>query len=346
MTSLDIAVIGAGGMGQRHAAAVADSPLCKLVGVVEPDAGRGAAAAKSLGCRHFADLEGLLADARPQAAIVAVPDRLHVDITVDLLNAGVNVLVEKPIADTVEGAQRMRAAAEASGSRLAVAHILRHDARYIGAAEAVAAGELGETVHVRASRLVPRSVGVANHGASPIWMYQGPHDIDLIQWIGGRRITALQALTTQKILASMDQPGVDAAFILAQLEGGAIAALELGWAFLDSDPSGLRAEFEIVGTDGSARVMVADQGLSILNKTGFRLPDTMHWPTPYGHTAGDLSAQLTEFASALSNDRPFIVPLDAAISVVAVIAAIGRAVESGGSVEVADVSRAAGSAAH
>ncbi len=337
MTRLKVAVLGTGVMGSRHAAAIADSPLCELVGVADPDISRRQGAAEHFNCRHAENLATLLADTVVDAVVVAAPDRLHADVVVNALGSGVHVLVEKPIADTVAAARRMQAAANASGRRLAVAHILRHDARYVGAAAAVASGSLGDAVHVRASRLVPRSVGAANNGASPIWMYQGVHDIDLVQWISGQRITEVQAITTEKILADMGRHGADAVFILARLQDGGIAAIDLGWALLDSDPSGLRAEFEVVGTTGSARIVVADQGLAILDQGGYRLPDTMHWPTPYDRTAGDLSAQLTEFATALIDDREFVVPLEDTIAAVAVVEAVERAVASGQPVAVADV---------
>lgn len=345
MTRLKVAVIGTGAMGYRHAVAIADSPLCDLAGVTDPDPGRRQAAAEHFNCRQAENLEALLMNTTVDAVVVAAPDRLHADVVVNALQSGVHVLVEKPIADTVENARRMQAAANASGRRLAVAHILRHDARYVGAADAVAAGSIGDTVHVRASRLVPRSVGAANNGVSPIWMYQGIHDIDLVQWISGQRITEVQAVTTEKVLPAMGKQGLDAIFILGRLNGGGIAAIELGWALLDSDPSGLRAEFELVGTDGSARVMVADQGLAITDGDGYRLPDTMHWPTPYNKTAGDLAAQLTEFVTALADDREFVVPLEDAVAAVAVVEAIGTAVTSRQPAAVVAVNREALTAA-
>jgi myo-inositol 2-dehydrogenase/D-chiro-inositol 1-dehydrogenase len=341
MTRLKLAVVGTGAMGYRHAVAIADSPLCDLVGVTDPDLGRRQAAAEHFGCREAESIEALLIGTPVDAVVVAAPDRLHADVVVNALQSGVHVLVEKPIADTVANARRMEAAANASGRRLAVAHILRHDSRYVGAAAAVASGAVGETVHVRASRLVPRSVGAANNGVSPIWMYQGIHDIDLVQWISGQRITEVQAVTTEKVLPAMGKQGVDAAFILGRLSDGGIAAIELGWALLDSDPSGLRAEFELVGTDGSARVAVADQGLAITDGNGYRLPDTMHWPTPYDKTAGDLAAQLTEFATALLDDREFVVPLEDAIAAVAVVEAIGDAVLSGRPTLIAEITQKA-----
>ena len=101
MTSLRVAVIGAGVMGRHHANVYRLVPGVELVGIVEPDERRRHEAALQFGCPVHEDLATLLATTRLDAASVAAPTTVHHPLTATLLEAGVHVLVEKPVATRV-----------------------------------------------------------------------------------------------------------------------------------------------------------------------------------------------------------------------------------------------------
>ncbi len=111
-----IAVVGAGLIGRRHAAHVQACPEAKLHAIVDPtDAAREVAAAA--GVPWFAEIGAMLAAGKPDAVIVATPNSLHVEHGLAAIAAGLPTLVEKPIADTVAGARKLVAAAEAPACR-------------------------------------------------------------------------------------------------------------------------------------------------------------------------------------------------------------------------------------
>jgi predicted dehydrogenase len=121
-------------MGQLHAEAIASVEGATLAVVVDPEPAARAVADRH-GARWARELDDVLLD--PEAVdgfIVALPDRHHVDTAVAVLEVGGRMLLEKPLADTLAGAQRIARAERAGGGRLLAGHILRHDPRYAAAA--------------------------------------------------------------------------------------------------------------------------------------------------------------------------------------------------------------------
>ncbi len=124
MVSTRVGVIGVGHLGYHHARNYAALEGTELVGVVDPDDTKGGKAAHDFGVPHFRELDALL-EQGIDAASVVVPTSLHHDTALRLLEAGVDVLVEKPIAQDVDKATDMVQAAEAAGRILQVGHIER-----------------------------------------------------------------------------------------------------------------------------------------------------------------------------------------------------------------------------
>jgi predicted dehydrogenase len=329
MTTTRVAVVGAGRMGQVHCRIVAENPRAELVAVVDPVENSGRRAAERYDASWFATLDEAIAAAQLDAVIIAVPDTLHVGVTVSALEAGLHVLVEKPLADTLEGALTIARAAEKSSSKILVGHVLRHDPRFRLAAEAVRAGKVGEPVHVRASRIVSRNVAVANRGQSPIYMYQGIHDIDLVQWIAGSPIVRVCATTTRKVLAALGVAGVDVALILCELEDGTVGTIEISWALPDSTPSGLASQFELYGTEGSVKVDVTAEGVDLLTADGHSLPGTVLSPELDGRLEGVVPQQFEHFLQMIEFDKASRIGIDEAVSAARVLDAIGESLTTG-----------------
>lgn len=124
MVSTRVGVIGVGHLGYHHARNYAGLDGVELVGVVDIDETNGARAALDFQVPHFRELDGLLAQGIDAASVV-VPTSLHHEFTLRLLEAGVDVMVEKPIAQSVEKAAEMVAVAQRAGRILQVGHIER-----------------------------------------------------------------------------------------------------------------------------------------------------------------------------------------------------------------------------
>lgn len=227
MPRMNLAVIGAGAIGRTHMElARRHSDVC-LAAVADPSDGARALAAEH-GVPWFADHRQMLAQVRPQAAIVATPNATHVSVAVDCMARGVPVLVEKPIADTVEEALALCDAAERAGLPLLVGHHRRHNPIIRRARALMDQGRLGQplTATVMATFLKPDSYfEVAwrkQAGGGPI-LINLIHDIDLLRVLLGE-IDSLQAMRSN---AARGFAVEDSAAVLLRFVNGALATITL-----------------------------------------------------------------------------------------------------------------------
>src|SRR5882672_7119109 len=112
--SLRVGVVGAGVMGSNHARVLAGLPDTTLVGVVDPLPAHRARATELAGCRTFATLDELLAEG-VDAVTIAAPTHLHHEIALVCIACNIHVLVEKPIASSVEEGRDIVEAARGAG---------------------------------------------------------------------------------------------------------------------------------------------------------------------------------------------------------------------------------------
>ena len=219
---LRAAVIGLGSMGANHARVFADLPGVELAGVADPDSERVARAIGGRSIPGFPDVATLLREGRPDLVSVVVPTQLHEPIAMQVIEAGANLLVEKPIAATVDSAQRIAAAAAQAGVLLTVGHIERFNPA-IGELKArLDAGQGGRVLQVRARRVGPfphriRDVGVIYDLA--------PHDIDIMRYLLDDDVERVFAEARRHINTENEDLFVG----MLRFSGGALGLLDINW---------------------------------------------------------------------------------------------------------------------
>ncbi|HET9047195.1 MAG TPA: Gfo/Idh/MocA family oxidoreductase, partial [Casimicrobiaceae bacterium] len=142
-----IAVAGAGYIGQAHMGVAQASTRCTLSAVVDPSTAAQATAAKA-GVPLYRSLDELIAKDRPDGVILATPNQLHVEHASLCIDAGLPMLLEKPIASTVEEGERLVRRAEAANAKLLIGHHRAHSPIMAKAKEVVDRGTLGTLVAV------------------------------------------------------------------------------------------------------------------------------------------------------------------------------------------------------
>ncbi|MBO9678349.1 MAG: Gfo/Idh/MocA family oxidoreductase [Acidovorax sp.] len=147
MSPLRIAVAGAGYIGQAHVGVVQASASCTLSALVDP-APAAEALARQAGVPWYRDLATLIAQDRPDAVVLATPNQLHLAHACLCIEAGLPVLLEKPITPTVEQAQALVQLADERGAKLLIGHHRAHSPIMARAREVVAQGRLGAIVAV------------------------------------------------------------------------------------------------------------------------------------------------------------------------------------------------------
>jgi predicted dehydrogenase len=120
---LPIGVVGVGSLGYHHARILRDVAGAELVGLHDADPGRAEKVAAELGIRAYSSLESLMEVV--EAAVIAVPTTMHADVALAALEYGVHLLIEKPVAATLEEADRILRLAETKGLLVATGHVER-----------------------------------------------------------------------------------------------------------------------------------------------------------------------------------------------------------------------------
>lgn len=150
MSKTRIAVAGAGYIGQAHMDSIRRNADCELAAVIDP-APAAQELASMAGARWFASLEDMLAQARPDGVILATPNQLHLAHANECLDAGLPILLEKPVTATVEEGEALMQRVEAEGAKVLVGHHRTHSPIMAQAREIVQSGRLGRLVSVMGS---------------------------------------------------------------------------------------------------------------------------------------------------------------------------------------------------
>jgi len=189
MKRLRIGVVGAGLIGRKHIATILASQDAELCGVADTLPADDPYV-RSLPVPYFASHRELLSAAKPDAMVIATPNRLHVPMGIDCARAGVHMLVEKPIADTVALACELLREAKRANVRILVGHHRRYHAQAQEARRIVAGGRLGKLVAVTAlwaTRKPDPYFDTAWRrvaGGGPI-LINLIHEIDMLRYLGG-----------------------------------------------------------------------------------------------------------------------------------------------------------------
>ncbi len=214
---LKIGVVGVGVMGSNHARVLSGVPGVQLVGIADPDRKRRDFVARTLGCDAFADIDGLLR-CRPDAITIAAPTHLHHDLALKCISHGIHLLVEKPIAPTVEEGHAIVAAAHRAGVTLMVGHVERFNPAVESMKRAIKGQDILSIAITRVGPFPPRMSNVG------VVIDLAVHDIDLIRWFTDSEIVEIQPQ-----LSSAVAEREDIALLQFRTASGVLAHINTNW---------------------------------------------------------------------------------------------------------------------
>lgn len=342
-----IAVAGAGLIGRRHIEEVDASPAAALAAIVDPFPAADEVAAK-YSVPRYSTLADLFAAGGVDGVILATPNQLHVEGGLECVAAGVPVIVEKPIGDTVEAATRLVEAGEAADVPVLTGHHRNYSPIMARARQAVRSGVLGDVVAVVGTAMFYKPDDYFEAGGG--WRTQpggGPvllnliHEVNnLLSLVGD--IVRVQAVTSN---ATRGFPVEDTAAMVFTFANGALgtfllsdaAASARSWeqtakenlsysSFDDEDC------YHIAGTDGS---------LSVPTMRVRTFAGTRSWWEPMNTTvesidrSDPLANQVSHFAAVIRGEAEPICSARDGLKALQVVEAVTEAARTGGVVEIA-----------
>jgi predicted dehydrogenase len=316
---LPIAIVGCGLIAEAYVQALLRVPALHLLAVVDPvPAAREGLAADHV-VRRFATVEELARAGLPlAAALVLTPPHRHEELCTVLLQRGLHVLCEKPLAPTVEAAESMLKAAQKAGRRLMLGSKFRYTADVVAAHALLDAGSCGEIVlyenvfcsHVDMTR---RWNARAAESGGGVLVDNGCHSVDLARFLLGP-IARLQAQFGRRVQPVEVE---DTARILFTSRSGALGSIDLSWSVYKETPAYVR----IHGTRGTIEIGWQQS----------RWKQTSGPWQVFGHGYDKVTAfaaQLANFAASIRGQETAVIgDEDAMASVVAVACAYRAAAE-------------------
>ncbi len=335
-----IAVVGAGLIGQRHAAALLQAAGVTLDCIVEPGTG-GAACADAAGVPCFAALDAVLGGRGPDGIVLATPTALHEEQGLACVAAGVPVLIEKPVCVTTAQAQRLVSAADLAGVPLLVGHHRRHNGLVARAKEMIDGGAIGSVraVHGTCWFYKPDAYFDAapwrtEPGAGPISVNL-VHDVDLMRHLCGE-VIRVQATAAA---ARRGYANEDVAAAVLTFANGAIGTLTV------SDAIAAPWSWEMTARENPAYPPTGENFMTIGGSEGsLSLPDLTLWRhegpqswwspmsatrAPVDARADPLVTQMTHFGAVIRGETAPLVSGAEGLATLAVIEAIAQAASTG-----------------
>jgi predicted dehydrogenase len=346
---LRIAVAGAGQIGRRHAELIRRGARCELSAIVDPSSSaREFASATRVPI--LASLGELFATNRPDGIVLATPNQLHAAHGLECVAAHVPILVEKPIAHTVDAARTLCEAAESAGVPILVGHHRRHSSIMSKAAAIIEQGTLGRIVAVVGTALFYKADGYFDVA----WRREpggGPVLINMIHEIGNLRslcgeIVAVQALSSN---ATRRFPVEDTAAINLRFASGALgtfmlsdtAASDRSWEHTSGeDPAYAKAHTDdddcylVAGTLGSLAIptMRIERYVDARDRSWHK---ALVKSTAQLDVVDPLERQMAHFCDVIRGDAKPLVSARDGLRNLRIVEAIVDAARSGAVVEIA-----------
>ena len=239
---MKVAVIGIGSMGKNHARVYSELPEADLVAVADVDQKLVAETAEKHGAHAYTDYREMLEKEKPEAVSVVVPTAMHEEVGMAALNAGAHVLMEKPIAATVEEGQRLIEKAHAVKKQLMVGHIVRFNPAMQALKQKLADGDLGRIFQIFCRRAGPFPARIRDVG---VVVDLAPHDVDVMRFLIGTEPLRVYAETERRIHTDHE----DLLWGLLRFPDGVVGSLEINWL----TPTKIR-EVLVLGERGLFRI--------------------------------------------------------------------------------------------
>jgi len=334
MQKLRIGFVGAGIMAEKHAQVYLTHPNCEMVAACDLSEERAQGLADQFDIPAvFGSHQDMLAGAELDLVSVCTPDFAHAEPTIDCANAGKHVLVEKPLAVSVEDAQAMIDAATGNHVKLMAQFSHRWATAYRNTKDLLAGGELGEPVMAYARKndtlfVATDMIGWADR-STPSW-FLSAHDIDLVCWYFEREPVEVYANAVRKVLVKRGIDTPDAIQAQVRFDDGAIATFEACWVYPNTFPTTTDSFIEVITTGSVIHLDRKCEQIELSTEKEYKYPrNSMAYVYEDGELHGAVGLSVRHFVKCVLEDREPLVTLDSSLRVTRILDAIQRSIDQG-----------------
>lgn len=328
MKKLSVSVIGAGILGQLHSQIYSELPNVKLKAIVDVNKEKAKAVAEKFGVKnYFENYEKILTDPEITAVSIATPDFLHKDPVIDAASAGKHVLVEKPLATTLEDARQMVEAVKKAGVKLMVDYFARWMPAYATAKSIISSGGIGKivTANTRKDDTLFVATELINWASktSPA-MFLSTHDIDAVRWFIDQDADEVFATGRKGVLSSKGVDTYDAIQAIVKFQGGFSAVFQSSWLFPSCYPTMVDSFIQVIGSKGCLVIDRNRQNLEVCVDGKYSFQDNH---TIYGSHRGPTRLSIEHFVDCVINDKEPMSSLENGKAIVEIVSAIHKSIE-------------------
>jgi predicted dehydrogenase len=327
MEKIGVGLVGCGTWGKVHARTYAASEAVSFVTACDKDPQRAEQLARNFGAgRYGSDWREVLKDPDISAVSIATPDFAHGEIVLAALRAGKHVLVEKPLATTVEECETIVAARKETGLKLMVDFHNRWNQPFVNLRAKLEAGEMGKllmmNVRLNDTLFVPTQM-LSWAGRSSPAHFLGAHVVDLIRWLSAAEVQRVYSVSRSEVLKSSGIETPDFFQTILELSSGATAAVENCWILNTSAPSVFDFQCEFVASRGTAYVNASHHRMiEVYTEKGASLPDVAGAPELYGKPVGFCVAAIEHFIHCVATDSQPSVKAEDGLAAARIVKAI------------------------
>jgi len=328
-----IGIVGSGIMGELHAKVYANNPMTEVVAVCDLNETRVQSMAQKLNIPHaYQHYQQMLESEEIDIVSVCTPDFAHAKPAVDAANAGKHVLIEKPLAVTVEDAEAVIQAAKRNQVKVMTQFSHRWVPAYRQAKDLIARTEAGSPILAYARKndhiFVPtKMIGWANR-TTPSW-FLSSHDIDLVCWYFDSQPVEVYASAVRKVLISKGIDTPDAIHAQVRFMNGAIATFEACWIYPDTFPTMVDSFIQVITEDQVIHLDRKCEQIEIATPERHEYPrNLLSYPFELGEVHGAVPQSINHFVRCVVEDQEPFVSLQSSLTVTRILDAIQRSIET------------------
>lgn len=322
-----VAVVGAGRQGARHIATFQRLEHARLVAVADPSEASRRVATTGIRVREYDDWRVMFdrLSSRLDAVSIACPSDAHYDVASAALECGLDVLVEKPIATSVEDALALGSLAESLGRKLMVGHIERFNPALTKLRTLIGEGRLGTIYRAHSTRIGPSPMRDLNSGVA---LDLATHDLDAMEFVLARRVHQVYADGGR----FNHGPHEDLLTCLLRFEGNVHGLLDVNWLTPEK-----QRELVVIGESGMLRASYLTQDVWFIESSSTSSVAWDELATIRGDSEGSairfalrrvepMRAELSAFLTCIIDDTPEpITALDGARALASALAVLDSA---------------------